>query len=320
MIRLQLSNGWHQPNMCILALAIGQKWIHNQKIQRYYTNIVHPYLQRDAIMWIIQKYQENPRFVITIIKEASQMSSETSSGLHSTTDCLWVIQVEIPDDLDERVRSQSILIIRRGATFLFDFFCITALQCITLKQKKKKQPQTILMPPAARPQWRQIKTYFHLKRKLGRYSGIQRLFWPAGGRDGSLLRFESPKTLASRQLSLMSVVELRWAWPYQAATEHHTLSPPYLLPWLSNAQRLLFFSSYPTASHTQRVSQRPRRNTEVTTPPGPAHSALLPLSAGHLWLRALHPVYTCVFSKCAAVYASERNPEILNSDCPRVRS
>ena len=150
MIRLQLSNGWHQPNMCILALAIGQKWIHNQKIQRYYTNIVHPYLQRDAIMWIIQKYQENPRFVITIIKEASQMSSETSSGLHSTTDCLWVIQVEIPDDLDERVRSQSILIIRRGATFLFDFFCITALQCITLKQKKKKnnhRPFLCLLQP-----------------------------------------------------------------------------------------------------------------------------------------------------------------------------
>lgn len=153
---------------------------------RYYTNIMNPYLERNEIT---RKYQENPWFVITIITEASQMSSKTSSGLHSTSDCLWVIQVEIPDDLDEWVRSQSILIIRRRVTFLFDFFRITALQCIPLK----KRPQTTLMPPEARPQWRQIKTYFHLKRKLERYSGIQRLFWPAGGGMGVFFGLNLPE-------------------------------------------------------------------------------------------------------------------------------
>lgn len=37
------------------------------------------------------------------------------------------------------------------------------------------------MPLHAWPQWRQIKTYLHLRKKPGRYNLIQRVFWPAGG-------------------------------------------------------------------------------------------------------------------------------------------
>lgn len=122
---------------------------------------------------------------------------------------------------------------------LFYFLHITA-QYIA-EHHPGKRPQTSLMPPRARPQRRSIKTYFHLSRKPQRSSLIQRLFWPAGGRDRSLLQFESPKLLQHRQLSLMSVVELRLAWGYQSVTEHHTLSPP--LPSLLTLQRpwLLFF-------------------------------------------------------------------------------
>lgn len=46
---------------------------------------------------------------------------------------------------------------------------------------------------------------------------------------------------------------------YQAVTEHHTLSPPYLLSWLCYAQWLLFFPSEPTTSHTQRVIQKTKK-------------------------------------------------------------
>lgn len=52
---------------------------------------------------------------------------------------------------------------------------------------------------------------------------------------------------------------------YQAVTEQHILSPPYLVSWLYNAQWLLFFPSSPTAFHTQHVIQRQKQHKSNKT-------------------------------------------------------
>lgn len=93
------------------------------------------------------------------------------------------------------------------------------------------------------------------------------MFWPAGRRDGSLLRFESPKL---SRLSLMSVAELREARGYQALSEKHTSSPP--LPSLLTAKRPMATSLSRltnSASHVHHIMRRGKQQQDIAGPPGP---------------------------------------------------
>lgn len=110
--------------------------------------------------------------------------------------------------------------------------------------------------PWARAQWRNIHSYFHLRKEQEDLSIIQRLFWPTGGGKGVLL-----------SLSLLNLTA-QAAHPNESCGVPVSLPGSCLLSPLCNAQWRLFIRSVPKPSRTPRITQRPGCSPEINPPRG----------------------------------------------------